>query len=257
MDLQTRKTYLRESMNVQGEFYDLSLAIEEGRSRAWYIPGPTVSPVRLGTWVGAVEEGGAVNFKDWHLNPHAHGSHTETLGHVCQGNFPIHHVDLPFAMKALLISVTPLRSEGTGACITWPEVQACVAAAGGLSGHVALIVRTLPNDFSKREMNYSNQDAPYFEPAVGRELAALGIAHWVVDLPSVDREEDGGALACHRAFWGLQLSDRDPGPDARLGATISELVYVPQEAQDGTWTLSLQVAPLMNDAAPSHPVIYR
>jgi arylformamidase len=92
---------------------------------------------------------------------------------------------------------------------------------------------------------------------VGRELAALGIDHWVVDLPSVDREEDGGALACHRAFWGLSSNATTPGPEARSHATITELVYVPQGAQDGTWSLSLQVSPLANDAAPSRPVLHR
>ncbi|MFM1884359.1 MAG: hypothetical protein RL168_543 [Bacteroidota bacterium] len=244
-------------MTPKQEFFDLSLALEEGRSRAWYIPGPTVAPVRLGSWVGSVEEGGAVNFKDWQLNPHAHGSHTETLGHVCQGDFPVHLVDIPFAMKALLISVAPGQDGNQGACMTWSQVDAAIQQAGGLMGHQALIVRTLPNDSSKREVNYSNQDAPYFEAEVGRELAARGIDHWVVDLPSVDREEDGGALACHRAFWGVALGDKHPGPESRLGATISELIYVPNEAPDGTWTLSLQVAPLANDAAPSRPVIYR
>jgi arylformamidase len=244
-------------MGIAQEFYDLSLAIEVGRSRAWYIPGPSKSPVRLGDWVGSVEEGGAVNFMTWELNPHAHGSHTETLGHVCAGYFPVHQVPIPFVLKALLISVTPTRRESLGACMAWEEVLEAIQRAGGIEGHQALVVRTLPNAPSKREVNYSNGDAPYFDAAVGRELAVLGIDHWVVDLPSVDREEDGGALACHRAFWGLSPNATTPGPEARSHATITELVYVPQGAKDGTWSLSLQVSPLANDAAPSRPVLYR
>ena len=244
-------------MDTAHEFYDLSLAFEEGRSRAWYIPGPTKSPVRLGDWVGSVEEGGAVNFMTWELNPHAHGSHTETLGHVCKGYHPVHQVPIPFKLKALVISVTPTSRASLGLCMAWTDVQEGIERAGGLDGHQALIVRTLPNALSKRQVNYSNSDAPYFEAEVGRKLAAHGIDHWVVDLPSVDREEDGGALACHRAFWGVDPEVTSPGPGARSHATITELVYVPQEAQDGTWNLSLQVSPWANDAAPSRPVIYR
>ena len=53
--------------------YDLSILVEFGRPRAWYIDGPRREPVRLGDWVGDVNQGGGVNFFDVHFNPHAHG----------------------------------------------------------------------------------------------------------------------------------------------------------------------------------------
>ena len=53
----------------------------------------------------------------------------------------------------------------------------------------------------------------------------------LVDLPSVDREVDGGRLEAHHAFWGL--------PDnPRHHCTITELVYVPSNAPDGMYLLA-------------------
>ena len=42
--------------------YDISTVIEEGRSRAWYIPGMQRDPVKLDGWIGSVDLGGDVNF---------------------------------------------------------------------------------------------------------------------------------------------------------------------------------------------------
>ena len=65
----------------------------------------------------------------------------------------------------------------------------------------------------------------------------------------MDQEEDGGALACHRSFWG-------PTPLESLHRTITELAHIPIEVPDGVYLLNLQVAPLENDAAPSRPILY-
>jgi arylformamidase len=37
-------------------------------------------------------------------------------------------------------------------------------------------------------------------------LRSIGVRHLLVDLPSVDREEDGGVLAAHHAFWDFPAS---------------------------------------------------
>jgi hypothetical protein len=73
--------------------------------------------------------------------------------------------------------------------------------------------------------------------------------HLLLDLPSVDREEDGGRLAAHKAFWGLP---EDPRPRA----TITELIYAPPEVADGTYLLNIQLAAFENDASPSRPILF-
>ena len=38
--------------------------------------------------------------------------------------------------------------------------------------------------------------------------------------------------------------------------SITEMVYVPNSTADGVYLLSLQVAPILLDAAPSRPVLF-
>ena len=80
-------------------------------------------------------------------------------------------------------------------------------------------------------------------------LVEKGVEHLLVDLPSVDREVDGGRLEAHRAFWGVPESPRHQ-------CSITELIYMPSSAPDGMYVLHLSVAPMQNDAATSRPVLY-
>ena len=77
----------------------------------------------------------------------------------------------------------------------------------------------------------------------------MGVKHLLIDLPSVDRESDGGVLAFHHAFWEVP---NNPNHER----TITEMVYVPTEIKDGNYLLNLQMAPFENDASPSRPVLY-
>jgi kynurenine formamidase len=113
----------------------------------------------------------------------------------------------------------------------------------------AVVLRTLPNPEAKKQTDYSGTNPPYLEPGGVEWLRSQGVEHLLVDLPSVDREKDGGALAAHKAFWGL------PG-HPRPGATITELIYVPPYLPDGRYLLNLQVAAFDNDASPSRPLLF-
>ena len=106
-------------------------------------------------------------------------------------------------------------------------------------------------------MNFSSKDAPFFSEEVGGFLRENGITHWLVDLPSVDREEDGGALLTHRNFWGLDPFEKKVSDKARSNATISELLFIDDCVEDGYWSLAMQVASIANDAAPSRPLLMR
>ena len=85
--------------------HDLSLNFEFGRPRAWYIEGPRREAVSLGDWVGSVEQGGSVNFFNVQLNPHAHGTHTESVGHLTRET--VHAIDLgiPLVMRARVLRI--------------------------------------------------------------------------------------------------------------------------------------------------------
>jgi hypothetical protein len=65
-----------------------------------------------------------------------------------------------------------------------------------------------------------------------------GIQHLLIDLPSVDKEKDEGKLLAHKAFWNV-TDVNDLNLDARLEATITEMIYVPDNVADGSYLLNL------------------
>jgi hypothetical protein len=87
-------------------------------------------------------------------------------------------------------------------------------------------------------------------------LAEHGVRHLLVDLPSVDPEEDGGALAAHRAFWGLPLGSQSASEARYPGASITELIQVPTDCVEGRYKLNLSLAPMQGDAVPSRPILF-
>jgi kynurenine formamidase len=119
----------------------------------------------------------------------------------------------------------------------------------------AIVIRTLPNDSQKIHMKYSNTNPAYLEEAAAIFIREIGIQHLLIDLPSVDKEHDDGKLLAHKAFWNVkdvnQLNE-----DARMNATITELIFVPEEVLDGSYLLNIQMAPFENDASPSKPLLY-
>ena len=81
-------------------------------------------------------------------------------------------------------------------------------------------------------------------------LREKGIKHLLIDLPSVDKEKDGGRLLSHNAFWNTDGK-------VRMDATITEFIYVPNNVEDGEYLLNLMIAPFENDATPSKPILYK
>ncbi len=152
-------------------------------------------------------------------------------------------------MKALVVSVEPeTRTSEDGAAdhvITAEQLEPLLAGRTA----DALLIRTLPNNEEKKHLNYSSTNPAYFEPEIVQLLDALGVKHLLVDLPSVDREIDGGVLAFHHAFWNVP-------EQPRFDRTITEFIFVPDKAEDGFYLLNLETAPFVNDATPSRPVIY-
>ena len=65
----------------------------------------------------------------------------------------------------------------------------------------ALIIRTLPNDIEKNDRQYSHSNPAYIKAEAMLWLRKQGVQHFLIDLPSVDRELDGGNMLAHRAWW--------------------------------------------------------
>jgi len=84
----------------------------------------------------------------------------------------------------------------------------------------------------------------------------LEVQHLLVDLPSIDREEDDGMLLSHCTFWEFERKTEELSGKNYSTRTITELCFIPERVTDGIYILNLQVAPFHLDAAPSKPILY-
>lgn len=224
---------------------DISMPLHDGpQVNCYFAPPFSTSPVVMGDFIGDIQQGGLLNYKNVTLNPHGNGTHTECLSHIYDSPLTINQALKQFHFLAQLVTVTPQKEKSGDWVIGLPQLKDIPEP-----GVNALIIRTLPNDKSKITRNYNKTNPPYLDEKVAAYLNKQGIFHLLVDLPSLDREEDGGKLLAHKAFWGIPQK-------IRPSATITELVYVPDAIKDGLYLLNLQIAAFELDAAPSKPVIY-
>jgi kynurenine formamidase len=218
---------------------------------AWYIEKPEIKPVVFGDWIGKVSEGSSTNFNNIFFNPHGHGTHTECLGHITREFYSVNQSLKQFFFTAELISITPQRIVDD-TIITKFQIE------NALNGKApeAIIIRTLPNLESKKNQNYSKTNPAYMAEDAAIYLREIGIQHLLIDLPSVDREEDEGKLLAHKAFWNVKNVEV-LNKDARLNCTITEMIYVENAVADGSYILNLQIASFENDASPSKPILFK
>lgn len=228
--------------------------------RAWYVSPMARTPVRWDEWVGSVELGGSVNFMDLTLNPHGQGTHTECLGHVTRERVDLSVAEQPGWVLMLLATLEPQQQPNGDHTVEPFALRAALEAAGGAhwaSQNPAVALRTGAADREARlQRQHSRANSPYWNPLAMEVLVANGIDWLLVEEPSVDREEDGGALAAHRVFWGLEPGETEVDRAQRPQALLTELAFFPEHCPDGWYALNLQLAPLANDAVPSRPVIY-
>ena len=245
------KLYLNENTFIDTlEPIDISIPLSDrdDNPKAWYVEKPTFEPVRTENYTGSVAEGGSVNFRNIFFNPHGHGTHTECLGHITKDVHSINETLKTFFFEAELITVEPINrknEDGDDDLVVLPIQLENISPDTD-----ALVIRTSPNTIGKKSMNYSATNPPYFDVDCVKVLLEKGIKHLLIDLPSVDRENDNGELAFHHAFWEVPNSPN-------FVRTISEMIFVENTVKDGHYILNLQVAPFDNDASPSRPVLYK
>lgn len=237
---------------------DISIPItnDEKNPIAWYQNAPEINPVVMGDWIGKVSEGkSSTNFNNLFFNPHAHGTHTECLGHITKEFYSINQCLKQFFFWTTLISVQP-EKEGEDLVISKSQIEKALQSVYNSEiKSEAIVIRTLPNEASKKSLKYSNTNPPFLSEEAALFLRESGIQHLLIDLPSVDKERDEGKLVAHKAFWNV-TDVNHLNVDARLNSTITEMIFVPNEVHDGNYVLNLQIASFENDASPSKPILY-
>ncbi|MGR9108051.1 MAG: cyclase family protein, partial [Gammaproteobacteria bacterium] len=183
--------------------FDLSLPFcfaGEGLT-AFGAPQPGAETYRVRDFIGNTREGGSCNVQRLSLIPHCQGTHTECVGHLLDEPVSVCELLQDSWIPATLLSVkTEAVSESSGDYRPKPEAQdvwitkaafeEAIASFPNRSFHEALILRTLPNEASKRTRRYT--DAAYFSNDAMEEIVRHEVRHLLVDLPSIDRLDDGG-----------------------------------------------------------------
>jgi arylformamidase len=249
----------------------VSLAIPldlHGRQPAHFgAPRARAEPLAGGGFTGDTRAGGSCNCESVTLVPHCNGTHTEGPGHITDERLSVHASALRPLFIAALVSVSAADAGGThetsepapqpgDALITAGALDAALAVLPDIAIE-ALVVRTLPNDPAKRARDWMAAPLPpYFSREAMTLLVARGVSHLLTDLPSIDRLLDEGRLTSHRIFFGMPPGSRAAAEVGRPNATVTEMIYVPDELPDGLYALSLQLASWVSDAAPSRPILF-
>ncbi len=219
----------------------IAIPVTTNGVRCFHAPKAEYLPVVMGDFIGSVKQGAPINFFNVKVNPHGNGTHTECIGHISALQQSVltqlkeHH----FAMQ--LITLTPVQLPNGDQVIT-EELLKTIS----FKNTPALAIRTLPNLKTKLVKDYSGTNPCYLTKEAMKWIVDRGIHHFLLDLPSVDREEDEGMLNSHKLFWS----------EGRENATITELIFVPDHVNDGLYLLNLQISNLELDASPSNPTIY-
>jgi len=246
--LKSTITYKKQDYQINlAKPLDISISLKgnETNVNAWYVNHPIIEPHKEGGFIGSVAKGASTNFNDISFNPHAHGTHTECVGHITKEFKSVNAALRNYFFLGELVTIAP-RKVGDDFVISKKQLENAIKNLDA----EALIIRTLPNTQAKMARQYSNTNPPYLLEEAAVSLKENGISHLLIDLPSVDKEKDGGALLAHKAFWNFN-------GDIRQEATITEFIFVPNTIADGDYFLNLQVAPFENDASPSRPVLYK
>jgi arylformamidase len=249
-----------------GYVISIPLDFHGTQANAFDAPTATATPLTAGDFIGDTRQDGACNVETLTLTPHCNGTHTECIGHLTQARISIEHT-LPGTLYPATVISTPVLPGltvaerysrellGTDALITREALRQALAGCNPAFLR-ALIIRTLPNNPEKIHQRYSSATAPFFTLDAMEEIVDRGVQHLLVDIPSLDRLEDGGLLAAHRIFWELTYDSDQAARTAALKRTVTEMIYIPDHVQDGIYLLDLQIAPFVTDAAPSRPILF-
>ena len=227
----------------------------------------TATAFEGGNFIGDTRRGGSCNFENVKFNPHCNGTHTECVGHLTHERISVHKCLQEAFLLANLITVAPENASETDEnyavelnendkLITRKLLENFKFQIEHFKSPDALIIRTLPNDDSKKSRKYSENPPPFFSTEAMQFMVEIGIKHLLVDMPSIDRMFDEGKLSNHRVFWNVKQGSFEINEASRVNNTITEMIYAPNEIVDGAYLLNLQIAAFVADASPSRPILF-
>ena len=244
---------MKARIEIEDQLYQIdfskpiSIAIPLGKDNNpnCYFTNPVeFKPNQADGFIGSIQEGGPVNHIEITFSPHGNGTHTECSGHIFNNSNVIDQALVKHHFICQLITVIP-ELRGDDSVITLEMLKEFKIQPET----TALIIRTLPNSDEKLSKQYSGTNPTYLEAEAIDFIVSQGIDHLIVDLPSIDPEEDGGKLLAHKSFWRSESN-------TRRNTSITELAYIPDHIQDGVYLLDLQILRINLDVSPSNPILF-
>jgi arylformamidase len=244
----------------------IPLLFNGNQPNTYNVPIASSKAYEDGTFIGDTRRGGACNFEEYKLIAHCNGTHTECVGHITNERYSIQKILQEAFIPSTLITVQPEKGSATSdsyipekasddLMITKKSLEQ-VLNRSSLEWREGLIIRTLPNEESKKSREYMEHAPPFFSLQAMQYLNELGIKHLLVDFPSLDRTFDEGKLSTHHIFWNMKPESHEVKGSPSV-KTVTEMVYVLENIADGNYLLNLQIAPFVSDAAPSRPILFK
>lgn len=158
------------------KYFDLSIPLNFNgpQPNAYGAERAVSKPCEAGALVGDTRLGGSCNFEQYTFIPHCNGTHTESIGHITKERITILGSLKDTFIPAVLISVEPESAAETADTYA-PEKapgdrlitrgvleEAFKKPPEGGTQNAALIIRTLPNEESKKTRDYMKEPAPFF-----------------------------------------------------------------------------------------------
>jgi len=241
----------------------IPLLFNEDQPNTYDVPRATSKPYEKDNWIGDTRRGGSCNFETITLNPHCNGTHTECVGHITRDRIAVNGILREALFPCTLVTVRPemgldtveryVPSKRPADRLITRKRLADALTAKDPNFTRGLIIRTLPNEESKKDRRYSVDEPPFLSLDAIEWIESVGVEHLIVDVPSVDRALDDGKLAVHHAFWNVPQGTHHTSSSTK---SITEMVFVPDAIADGVYIGMIQIPDFVSDAAPSRVWLY-
>ena len=217
-------------------------------------PQGKAQPMQQDGFLGVLSKGKGCNVMNIEQNIHCTGTHTECAGHILSNSVSINDVLNHEYFYTKLITVSPIpssQSDESYHCSR--DDKDMVITNKMINGKIpknslGLIIRTSPNSTLKMNKKYNSLNTPFFTSNAIQYINDYGIRHLVVDTPTIDRYDDGGTLGNHHLFF-----EKKPP----FKKTITEMAYIDDKIKDGKYLMTIEIPPMVLDAAPSRPFIFK
>lgn len=254
-----------------------------------HFSGPIDQPLAFGVGAASIKKIVDISEKEGELVgvrcdevtfiPHCHGTHTEGIGHISRDLITIskviegHEAELYPAVLVTVNSVTYTQgmdesyhcAQAGDAVITRQVLEAAVNRVVDQSvfaEHSAIIIRCDYESYLGTANNHFKNPPYYTEQAI--QFLADKFSHHLTNLPSIDRESDGGKMVNHQAFFKIpktKSANEIYNEHSQLAEehqrTNTEMCFIAANIPDGGYFLRLQILNSWQlDAAPSAPLLY-